>query len=180
LHDALPISRFENAKHVTETIIDENVEVITSQIDTACFKDSQADALAFTIFNTSGYKRSGVVSVELDAKREYFSKGVNKKQLKEFPLGNRVIIDDKGNEYGCQIEDLGISFGYDLPDDKFRQPYMARRVRIEFEALGVPMLGYKTYALINKNIKQDHVSLFQKKNEIENNFFNIVIESNGS
>ena len=174
------VTRFENAKHVTETIIDENLEAITSQIDTTCFKDSQADALPFTIFNTSGYKRSGVVSVELDVKREYFSKGVNKKQLKEFPLGNRVIIDDKGNEYGCQIEDLGISFGYDLPDDKFRQPYMARRVRIEFEALEVPMLGYKTYALINKNIKQDHVSLFKNKNEIENNFFNIVIESNGS
>src|SRR5699024_11766294 len=76
------VTRFENAKHVTETIIDENLEAITSQIDTACFKDSQADALAFTIFNTSGYKRSGVVSVELDVKREYFSKGVNKKQLK--------------------------------------------------------------------------------------------------
>src|SRR5699024_4360478 len=174
------VTRFEKAKHVAETIIDDNLKAITPQIDTTCFKDKGENPLPFTIYNTSGYKRSGVVSVELDVKREYFSEGVNKKELKAFPLGTRVIVDEDGNEYNCNMEDLGISFAYDLPDDRFRQPYMARRVRLSFEASDVPSLGYKTYALIPKQAEQQQTSLFKNSNEIENNYFNLVIEKNGS
>src|SRR5699024_3671177 len=64
------VTRFEKAKHVTETIISDNLEAITPHIDTTRFKDMDEGALPFTIFNTSGYDRSGVVSVELDVKRE--------------------------------------------------------------------------------------------------------------
>src|SRR5699024_3405118 len=88
--------------------------------------------------------------------------------------------DEDDNEYVCQMEDLGIFFDYDLPEDKFRQPYMARRVRITFEAASVPALGYKTYALVQRQGTEDKTSLFNKENEIENKYFNLVIESNGS
>lgn len=174
------VTRFEKAKHVAETIINDKLDAVTSQIDTSSFKNADNDARPFTIFNTSGYERSGVVCVELDVKREYFSEGVNKKKLKEFSLGERIIVDEKNNEYMCQIEDLGISFSYDLPDDKFRQPYMARRVRITFESTEVPPLGYKTYALIQREVVKDKTSLFKNENEIENKYFNLVIETNGS
>lgn len=174
------ITRFENSKHVAETIIDDNLQAITTQINTTDFKDKGENPLPFTIYNTSGYKRSGIVTVELDVKREYFSAGVNKEGLKAFPLGTRVIIDEDGNEYDCYMEDLGISFGYDLPDDKFRQPYMVRRVRISVEVSDIPSLGYKTYALVQKQEEQQHISLFKNNKEIENNHFNLVIEKNGS
>ncbi|MFR8450950.1 MAG: hypothetical protein ACLVB0_10740 [Fusicatenibacter saccharivorans] len=39
-----------------------------------------------------------------------------------------------------------MAFGYDLPDDRFRQPYMAKKVLVTFEA-EVPALGYRTYYL---------------------------------
>ena len=39
------------------------------------------------------------------------------------------------------------AFGYDLPDDRFRQPYMAQRVQVTFEAEDVPAIGYQVYVL---------------------------------
>ena len=174
------VPRFEKAKHVAETIIDDNLEAVTAQIDTTAWKDVAGEPPVFTVFNTSGYARSGVVSVTLDMKREYFSEGVHKKQLKAFPLGEAVVMDETGKEYICQIEDLGISFGYDLPDDRFRQPYMARQARITFEAAEVPALGYQTYALVKKQANVDDTSLFKNEREIENSYFKLVIEANGS
>src|SRR5699024_11027224 len=98
------VPRFEKAKHVAETIIDDNLEAVTAQIDTTAWKDVAGEPPVFTVFNTSGYARSGVVSVTLDMKREYFSEGVHKKQLKAFPLGEAVVMDETGKEYICQIE----------------------------------------------------------------------------
>lgn len=174
------VTRFEKAQSVAETIVDDALEAIASKIDTTVFEDKGNSILPFTVFNTSGYNRSGVVTIELDVKREYFSEGVNKQKLKEFPLGNRVVIDEGNKEYPCEVEDLGISFGYDLPDDKFRQPYMARRVRITFDTVDVPALGYKTYALIQTESKADTASLFVNEREMENTYFNLKIEHNGS
>src|SRR5699024_10185584 len=57
------VTRFEKAKHVAKTIIDDNLKAITPQIDTTCFKDKRENPLPFTIYNTSSYKRSVVVSL---------------------------------------------------------------------------------------------------------------------
>lgn len=174
------VTRFEKAQHVTETIIDDQLETITSQIDTTCFQGLAGNPLPFVVFNTSGYNRSGVISVELDIKREYFSEGVNKQALKEFPLERGVVIAEDGHEYDCQLEDLGISFGYDLPDDRFRQPYMARRARLTFQATEVPSLGYQAFAFVTKEVRKDETSLFVTDTEIENKYYHLAVQSNGS
>src|SRR5699024_7473185 len=155
------VTRFERAKDVTETIIDNQLETITPYIDTSSFEDAE-NPLPFVVYNTSGYQRSGVVTVELDVKREYFSEGVNKKALKTFPIEQNVVIDEKGNVYDCHVEDLRISFGYDLPEDRFRQPYMARQVRLTFEVPEIQALGYKAFAFVKKDVKehQNESSLF--------------------
>ena len=38
-----------------------------------------------------------------------------------------------GHLVEAEIEDLGASFGYTLPWDKFRQPYIARQVRVTIQ-----------------------------------------------
>ncbi len=58
------------------------------------------------------------------------------------------MIDPDGEEVPFSYEDLGIAFGYDLPDDRFRQPYFARKIRVRFEAGRVPGLGHKTFAVV--------------------------------
>ena len=40
------------------------------------------------------------------------------------------VEDLDGHVLEAKIEDLGASFGYTLPKDKFRQPYIARQVRV--------------------------------------------------
>lgn len=175
------VTRFEKAKHVAEMIVDESLETMTENIDTTGFKQYGEDALPFTVYNTSGTERTNVVSIVLDVKREYFSEGVNKKGLKELPIDGRVLVDDQGNAYDCNVEDLGIAFDYDLPDDKFRQPYMVRRVKLTFEATNVPSLGYKTFAWVkNEEAKIEQSTLIPATNEMENEYIHVKINQNGS
>ncbi|PAV31217.1 alpha-mannosidase [Virgibacillus profundi] len=174
------ITRFENSKHVAEMLIDESLEAVSKKINTSGFEKWGEDALPFTVYNTTGWERTGTVSITLDVKREYFSNGVNKEQLKSFPFGQRIIVDESGNEFSCTAEDLGIAFDYDLPEEKFRQPYMARRVRLTFEAGNVPALGLKTFAWVQSEKQQEDISLITADNEMENEFLHVKINKNGS
>ncbi|WP_257348915.1 alpha-mannosidase [Pseudalkalibacillus decolorationis] len=178
------VTRFEKSKHVSEMIIDESLNSISKQIDTTSFEKWSENALPFTVYNTTGWDRTGAVSITLDVRRDYFSSGVNKKELKEFPLGDRLLIDAEGNEFNCKVEDLGIAFDYDLPEEKFRQPYMARRVHLTFEAERVPALGFKTFAWVRtvsqQEISKNDVSLITDENQMENDYLKVKIAKNGS
>lgn len=174
------VTRFEKSKHVAEMVIDESLESISQKINTTSFEKWGENALPFTIYNTTGWDRTGVVSIILDVRRDYFSSGVNKQELKEFPLGERALVDDAGTEYNYKVEDLGIAFDYDLPEEKFRQPYIARRVRLTFEAEKVPALGFKTYAWVSSAKHNDNSSLIVNENEMENKYVNVKINENGS
>ncbi|ASN04176.1 alpha-mannosidase [Virgibacillus necropolis] len=178
------VTRFEKSKHVAEMIIDESLDCISKQVDTTGFEKWGENALPFTVYNTTGWNRTGVVSITMDVKRDYFSSGVNKEKLKGFPLEDRILIDEEGNEFNHKAEDLGIAFNYDLPEEKFRQPYMARRVRVTFEAEKIPALGFKTFAFVPQVSQQDIskkvASLITNENQMENDYLKIKIESNGS
>ncbi|MNO67935.1 Mannosylglycerate hydrolase [compost metagenome] len=81
------------------------------------------------------------------------------------------------------MEDLGLQFGYDLPDDKFRQPYMCRRVRLTFEAAQVPALGLRAYAWVRRakaGLSSAPESLLQGDRVLENEAIKVVINANGS
>ncbi|MYL45256.1 alpha-mannosidase [Virgibacillus halodenitrificans] len=181
VHRAM-ITRFEESQHVAEMIVDENLAFISNKVNTSSFENMDENALPFIVFNTTGMNRTGVVTVTLDVKREYFSSGVNKKELKNFALGQRAIIDSDGATFACDVKDLGIHFGYDLPKDKFRQPYMARRIQLTFHAEDVPALGFKTYACVleEENIQHDINTLVTDTNVMENEFLHVKIEGNGS
>lgn len=174
------VTRFEKSKHVTETMIDESLTSITKEIDTSSFEKWGNEVLPFAVYNTTGWERTGTVTVILDIKREYFSSGVNKQDLKSFPLAEQEVVDELGAVYSCHVEDLGISFGYDLPNNKFRQPYMARRVRLSFEARCVPAMGYKTFALVPIAGHHATASLIKRSNEMANDHIHVKIMENGA
>ncbi|MCG3419390.1 alpha-mannosidase [Oceanobacillus jordanicus] len=174
------VTRFEKSKHVAEAVIDESLEALSNKINTTGFEKWGEDALAFTVYNTTGWERTGTVSITLDVRRDYFSEGVKKQELKQFPLGERIVVDKAGAEYSVTVEDLGIAFDYDLPEEKFRQPYMARRVRLTFEAQQVPAMGYKTFALVQSSSSQKQDSLIPGENQLENDFLHVNINENGS
>lgn len=149
------VTRFDKSRHVAESIIDDSKQAIASAVDTSVFTSFGEDALPLVVMNTTGWTRSGTLSVELDAARLYLREGFTleetARRMKEIDLSGRVLVDDQGNTLDVTVEDLGLLFGYDLPDDKFRQPYMCRRVKLTFLAEQVPALGLRAYAWVRRS-----------------------------
>lgn len=146
------VTRFEKSRHVVETIIADSARRIASEVDTTIFEQWGNDACPFVVWNTSGWERSGVIRVELDVGRLYFREGLAleeiTRRMNELDISGRILVDRAGKEIACTVEDLGLQFGYDLPDDQFRQPYSCRRVSITFEAEDVGVLGHRTFAWV--------------------------------
>ncbi|MCJ1220256.1 alpha-mannosidase [Paenibacillus polymyxa] len=178
------VTRFDKSRHVAESIVDESIEVIAQAVDTTGFSRFGEDALPLAIFNTSGWERSGIVSAELEVVRLYFREGYTPEeaahQAKNVDLSGRILVDSEGSPVACKMEDLGLQFGYDLPDDRFRQPYMSRRVRLTFEVERVPLLGLKTYAWLRSSVDTDSSSLFHGSRSMENDLLHVEIADNGS
>ncbi|MDF2714598.1 MAG: alpha-mannosidase, partial [Paenibacillus sp.] len=186
------VTRFEKSGQVAENIVNDCLKAIVSQVDTSRFEASRVDgaAIPFLVFNTSGWERSGTVSVELTVERKYFNEGAPDKlasELKGRPLPACSLIDESGNEIAHTLEDLGISFDYELPEDRFRQPYIGRNVRLTFHASRVPSLGYKSYAWISaprsraKSMSHiDYEPVTISGRELENRYLKVAIEVDGT
>jgi alpha-mannosidase len=144
------VTRFDKSRHVAESIAEDSLRAVVGHIDTSGFDAFGKDALPFAVINTSGTERTGVVTAELDVSRLYFREGVPlpeiNARMEAISLAGRRLVNELGEAVACEVEDLGLQFGYDLPDDKFRQPYMSRRVKLTFQAEAVPALGWRTFA----------------------------------
>ncbi|TMV44206.1 alpha-mannosidase [Paenibacillus mesophilus] len=183
------VTRFEKSGQVAENIIGDSLRAIAAQIDTskpAACGNGEA-AYPFVVFNTSGWDREGTVTVELTVARKYFSDGAPDKlarEMKETPLASGSLVDEEGREIPYTLEDLGVQFGYDLPDDRFRQPYMGRRIRLTFHSGRVPSLGYKSFAWIAGRTAQsagfgdERVTVAGRV--MENRFVKVAVEDDGT
>lgn len=179
------VTRFAKSLHVAESIVDETKQALADAIDTSSFAQWGEQAASVVAFNTTGWERSGVISIELDAARLYFRDGhgleETSRRMKEFDLSNRVLVDAEGHIIPHTVEDLGHQFGYDLPDDMFRQPYMARKVKLTFEATNVPAMGLKTYAWVRSDAAPAAVdSLIRGDRTLENEMLRVEVAEDGS
>ncbi|OAB32929.1 alpha-mannosidase [Paenibacillus glacialis] len=181
------VTRFEKSRHVTETIVDDSKQVIASSVDTSGFAKYGEDVLPLVVMNMTGWKRTGTVSLELDAARLYlredFTLEETARRMKELDLNGRVLVDEQGDALACTVKDLGLQFGYDLPDDKFRQPYMCRRVRLTFQSEEVPALGLRSYAWVRRadgTLPLAADSLLQGERILENEALKVEIQEDGS
>lgn len=179
------VTRFEKSAHVAEHIVDDSVRVIADAVDTSGFNQFGSDPLPLVVFNTTGWTRSGTVSIELDVKRLYFRDGYSleetSRRMKDVDLSGRVLVNAQGEAIACTVEDLGLQFGYDLPDDRFRQPYMCRRVKLTFEASAIPAMGLTTYAWVKSEVKPAKAeSLITGANVLENKLIKVEIQEDGS
>lgn len=172
-------SRYHKSLQVAEELIKESMTAIGSKIDTSALRGQEA--YPFTVFNTTGWKRNTVVSAVLDVERKY---GQNLpaayNEMKALQLNSLVLLDDSGKEVSCKIEDMGVRFGYDLPDDKFRQPYMARNVKVTFEACEVPAMGYKVYALAAGKARPEEEESLVIPGGMENEYLKVTLNGDGT
>jgi alpha-mannosidase len=189
------VTRFNKSRHVAEAIVDDSKLAIASAVNTDVFSRLGKDALPFIVFNTTGWSRSGTVEVELDAARIYFREGLSPdemiRRMKDVEVTGCLLVDSEGERVSYTMEDLGLQFGYDLPDDKFRQPYWSRRVKLLFEAAQVPALGLKAYGWVLEAQSGDQVStvikpqtsegsLLSGARSLANEFLTIDIAEDGS
>ncbi|WP_042198839.1 alpha-mannosidase [Paenibacillus camerounensis] len=151
------VTRFDKSRHMAEGIVADSLHFIAGKVDTAGFAAYGDEALPLVAANTSGWTRTGTVSVELDAARLYLREGLpldeTARRMQAVELAGRVLVDEQGIEIPCSVEDLGLSFGYDLPEDRFRQAYSCRRVKLTFEAAAVPALGLRAYAWVRRQVE---------------------------
>lgn len=176
------ITRFDKSLQVAEQIATDSIRAIIGQIDTQSAYDR--GAIPFTVFNTTGWDRSGVISVDVDVKRIPF--GGDRREiveaLKALSLEGYAVVNAEGEQLDARIEDRGVTFGYELPKDKFRQPYMARSVRVHFLAQGVPAMGYSTYALSKNQVEPVSApsDVQMAAHKMENDFLEVHIADDGT
>lgn len=181
------VTRFDKSYHTAEGIVADSMQAITAAVDTSGFAAYGEEALPLIVTNTSGWSRTGTVTIELDAARQYLREGLpleeNARLMKAVDLAGRILVDEQGQPIPCTVEDLGLSFGYDLPDDRFRQPYSCRRVRLTFEAADVPALGLRTYAWVRPvgaASAQEASSLVRGGRVLENDTLRVEVMADGS
>ncbi|MGZ9586353.1 alpha-mannosidase [Paenibacillus marinisediminis] len=174
-------TRFMKSKHMTEMIINETLDSLMPQVNTSVYEGK--DATPFTVFNSAGYARDGVVEVTLELKRRYFSEAyptVLARELRQEAIEPGAVVDAQGNVLDCEWEDAGVMFGYDLPKDKFRQPYMARIIKVRVQVQDIPALGYKTLAWVSGASKEAGANLVTGEFTMENERLQVEVLDNGS
>ncbi|QGQ95127.1 alpha-mannosidase [Paenibacillus psychroresistens] len=179
------MTRFAKSLDVADEIAADSMSVICALIDTSCFIPIDTDTVPFIVFNTSGWIRTGVIQVELEIKRISTNEMPPQQAaalLKNEPLLPGDLINSDGGSIPFTMEDLGVQFSYDLPNDRFRQPYMTRKIRLTFEAEKVPALGYKAYGYVNKSEKptDEFSSMVKGNGMLENEWLKVHIAFDGS
>lgn len=173
-------TRFNKSMQTAKYLTDKSASYIANKIDTNLFEQYAEKYIPFAIFNTTGRTRSSVVSVKLDFERSPEPLRESAEALEGVAMPDFTLVDINGNQIPFTIEDLGVTFGYTLPDDRFRQPYMARSVRITFEAESVPAMGYTSYALTYMKLPQKGGSLVTADKKMENDILSVEIQEDGT
>ncbi|ACT01221.1 alpha-mannosidase [Paenibacillus sp. JDR-2] len=183
------MTRFAKSAHAAESIIEQSLQMINASIDLTAFtRPAAACSLPFTVYNTTGWERTGVVAVELDIRRLPFSYDTREASLSELgdlAFAKGKVMDAHGREILFALEDLGVRFGYELPSDKFRQPYLARTIRLHMLASDVPQMGYRTYAWVadheESQLESRHEAerVESEPHMLDNRYLNVVIQEDG-
>lgn len=175
-------TRFEKSLQVAEELYKNSAEYLAGQVNTSSIDRADGrQRIPFAVMNPSGYRRSGVVTAVLDRERsgmKDLTAAYN--TVKELNGGEFCLRDAGGRQVDARIRDAGAAFGYKLPDNRFRQPYMARQTEVTFEAEDVPAFGYKVYYLEEGTGEPTVSGLIPAERTMENEFIRVEIREDGS
>ncbi|WP_099224922.1 alpha-mannosidase [Listeria costaricensis] len=136
-------TRFVKVEQAASAIIERAAGKLTERIQ------PEQDGIPLTVFAASGTSGgSRLVETVIETDHIYF----DQMDFREIPdeLATRPeqtfrLRHADGEEVPVRVESLGIQFGYDLPDRKFRHSYFARKYRLTFVVENLPQVGYATY-----------------------------------
>lgn len=175
------IPRFEKSYEVGKYVEEEALRILGDAIDTTGFPE---DSYPFVVFNTTGYNKTEVVSVEIELERKTFSEGYPSKlwsELKDQPAKSYKVIDRSGKEISAFISKEDVRFDYDLPKDRFRIPYMEKYLTIELRVENMAAFSWETLALVEGSQESETTGLATEDGRvIENEEIKVTIAENGS
>ncbi|WP_141504275.1 alpha-mannosidase [Paenibacillus luteus] len=182
-------TRFAKSMEVGKALTSESAKFISAKVNTSSFSSLSETAAPFIVFNTSGYEGSSVISVEVEWSHRFFDQS-------EDPVAIAGLVQDRTHAHGylanaegvrldCTAKDLGVRFGYELPNDRFRQPYMARVIQLTFETGLLPAMGYGSFAWIPSKVEEhapsaSAASLLTAHHTMENRYLKLTVAEDGS
>lgn len=184
------VTRFEKANEVGKYVADEAAAKLIKKIETACF-EAESIGKPFIVFNTSGTKKTGLVSSWIEIERLPFTEGLPEelyRQLNEKELPDFEVKDTKGNVIVSEIIEDKTQFFYDLPKDKFRQPFVARYLKVELLMTEMEAMSWKTFALspleqarLSEEVHSEKERMASEDGRLlENDYLRVAINENGT
>ncbi|PCS01026.1 sugar hydrolase [Lactococcus fujiensis JCM 16395] len=170
------MTRFEKAETVADYVLTDALETISKAIQ-------PNGEHSFVVFNTSAYDKTGEAEVEVVLERKLFSEGlpVDLYRSLDAKVDQKFeVIDQTGQIVHAEISKAEVLFDYDLPKDRFRVPYMKRFVKVKLFLNKMPAFSWQTFQLVSTDRSQTKEKGMISGQEIENSFFKLTIEKNGT
>lgn len=132
--------RFEDSENIANFVIDEALLEVKEQVTTT-------KKHSFVLVNPSVIANSNH-KVIVEYEKQLFGSDFRaaRDKMKAIEIPNLGLFTSDGQEVPAKVNDLGISFDYILPDDKFRIPYYSRNIEIEF-SYEFSYIGHETFYL---------------------------------
>ncbi|EME3578906.1 alpha-mannosidase [Enterococcus faecium] len=176
------IPRFEKADEVGKYLAQDSLEQLTAAIDTTGFPK---DSFPFVIVNTAGMDKTGEAEITIELERKRFAEGIPEQlyqELENLPKRKYHVETKSGATIPAILSVETVQFGYDLPKDRFRVPYMARMIKVTLPLENMPAFSWETFALVEGEAKAEEkeTMIHQSGRIIENGPLHLTIEKNGT
>ncbi|MGC4698975.1 alpha-mannosidase [Enterococcus faecium] len=176
------IPRFEKADEVGKYLAQDSLEQLTAAIDTTGFPK---DSFPFVIVNTAGMDKTGEAEITIELERKRFAEGIPEQlyqELENLPKRKYHVETKSGATIPAILSEETVQFGYDLPKDRFRVPYMVRMIKVTLPLENMPAFSWETFALVEGEAKAEEkeTMIHQSGRIIENGPLHLTIEKNGT
>ncbi|MBK4750544.1 alpha-mannosidase [Enterococcus faecium] len=176
------IPRFEKADEVGKYLAQDSLEQLTAASDTTGFPK---DSFPFVIVNTAGMDKTGEAEITIELERKRFAEGIPEQlyqELENLPKRKYHVETKSGATIPAILSEETVQFGYDLPKDRFRVPYMARMIKVTLPLENMPAFSWETFALVEGEAKAEEkeTMIHQSGRIIENGPLHLTIEKNGT
>ncbi|EME7110820.1 alpha-mannosidase [Enterococcus faecium] len=176
------IPRFEKVDEVGKYLAQDSLEQLTAAIDTTGFPK---DSFPFVIVNTAGMDKTGEAEITIELERKRFAEGIPEQlyqELENLPKRKYHVETKSGATIPAILSEETVQFGYDLPKDRFRVPYMARMIKVTLPLENMPAFSWETFALVEGEAKAEEkeTMIHQSGRIIENGPLHLTIEKNGT
>ncbi|QED60365.1 alpha-mannosidase [Enterococcus durans] len=175
------ITRFEKANEVGKYLADEALRQLGEAIDTSGLPEA---SYPFVVFNTAGSPKTGEAEVSIELERKRFAEGIPKAlyvELEQRPKKVYHVETVDGKKLSALISEEKVAFGYDLPKDRFRVPYMARTITIRLPITEMPAFSWETFVLVEGAAEEQAGTLIEDAGRVlKNDQVQLEIQSNGT